>query len=71
MTVLKSFVKESNAVGNKLEARVLKNPDGGYKVQHYVNDSFKTEVLFNESHTLPQVERHAQSWLNEVQGLNG
>ena len=70
MTVLNTFVKESNAAGNRLEARVL-SADGGYKVQYYVNGSFKSEAMFNESMSVSQVEKHAKDWLNEVRDLNG
>jgi hypothetical protein len=71
MTVLNTFVKESNAAGNRLEARVLSADDGGYKVHYYVNGSFKSETLFNESMSVSQVEKHAKDWLNEVRDLNG
>ena len=68
--IIKSFVNESNAIGNKLEARILKNGNS-YSIQHYVNDILKTETQFNESFTLSQIEDHAKSWLSEVKSLNG
>lgn len=71
MTVVKSFVNESNAVGNKLEARIVRNPDNSHSICHYVNDVFKVETQFNESYTLSQLETHAKSWLSEVRSLNG
>ena len=71
MKVVKSFVNESNAVGNKLEARIVRNADNSHSIYHYVNDVFKTETHFNESYTLPQLEAHSKSWLSEVKSLNG
>ena len=71
MTVVKTFVNESNSVGNTLEARVVRNPDNSHSIRHYVNDVFKAEIQFNESYTLSQLEAHAKSWLSEVKSLNG
>lgn len=69
-TVIRSFVNESNVVGNRLEARIV-DTGIGYTVEFYVNDGLKTQASFDKAQGLSVVEQHAQDWLKEVRNLNG
>jgi len=70
MTVIKKLVKESNAVGNRLEAVIIQRGNGSYAIDYYVNNSFKNQQIF-EGVDISKVEFHAQSWLSDVRELNG
>lgn len=70
MKVIQKFVKESNSAGNRLEARILEE-ENRFIIQHIINDSVKTEVIYDKNESIQTLENNAKDWLKEVQDLRG
>lgn len=66
--LLKSFYKENN--GTQFRADLNQSSDG-YSIDYFGNDGSKIKTDYFSDKSIQQMANIAESWINNIQQLNG
>jgi|APCry1669189034_1035192.scaffolds.fasta_scaffold46949_4 uncharacterized protein YbcI len=66
--LVKSFYKENNGI--QFRADLNQSPDG-YSIDYFGNEGSKIKTEFYKDKSVQQLANIAESWVNNIQQLNG
>lgn len=66
--LVKSFYKENNGIQFRAD---LNQTQDGYSIDYFGNEGSKIKTDFYKDKTVQQLANIAESWVNNIQQLNG